>query len=91
MPDDDVSIRTSVATIGVRGTVFWVNAISDDETQVWVTEGAITATPRQSGDLFKFRAPSHVTCSAVSCVEDARPPVPEIFPLGGRVGGGDGP
>ncbi|WP_340109502.1 FecR family protein [Pikeienuella sp. HZG-20] len=91
MPEDGVSIKTSVATIGVRGTTFWVNAISDEETQLWVTEGAVTATATQSGERFEFAAPSHVTCSAVSCVAGGTPPVPATFPLGDAGGGGDGP
>lgn len=92
MPKDGVSITTPVATIGVRGTVFWVDAVSDDETQIWVTEGVVTAAPKQSGDQFEFTAPSHATCSAVSCAQAAAvPPVPATFPLGGGGSRGDGP
>lgn len=92
MPEEDVSVTTSVATIGVRGTIIWVNAVSDQETQVWVTEGIGTVSTNDSTTVYELTAPAHAICSAGGCELGGSPPVPVINPLGynANVGGGAG-
>lgn len=90
MPKAGVAVTTPVATIGVRGTTIWVSAVSDRETQVWVTKGIGTVTTRDSAETYELTAPAHATCSASGCELGDEPPVPVINPLGGGADGGDG-
>ncbi|MEX2518872.1 MAG: FecR family protein [Paracoccaceae bacterium] len=91
MPKDGVAITTPVATIGVRGTDFWVNAANADLIELWVTEGVVTAAPTQSDAVFEFPAPAYATCSVSGCQTGDAPPVPVTNPLGGAGGGGGDP
>lgn len=89
MPKTAVAVSTPVATIGVRGTDFWVNAASAELIELWVTEGVVTAAPTQSATVFEFPAPAYATCSASGCQTGDAPPIPVTNPLGGGSGGGD--
>lgn len=89
MPKDGITVKTPVATIGVRGTAFWVNAASPELIELWVTEGAVAAAPSATDTVFEFTAPAYATCTASDCQAAAPPPTPAINPLGGG-NGGDG-
>jgi hypothetical protein len=80
MPKDSVAIKTSVATIGIRGTEFWLNAEDPALLQIWVLDGTVLARPEQSTTEFAFDAPAYATCSATSCEAGEAPPVPPTFP-----------
>lgn len=73
------AIDTPTATIGIRGTEFWLDA-SPDKLRLWVTEGAVVATPKQSGREFVFEAPAYAECGAASCESGDAPPLPVAFP-----------
>lgn len=86
MPKDAYSVKTEVATIGIRGTEFWLNADDPSLLQIWVLDGTVVARPAQSTTEFAFDAPAYATCSATSCSAGDAPPVPATFPNnpGGR-------
>lgn len=80
MPKENYAVTTSVATIGVRGTTFWLDANDPDLLQIWVTDGAVVARPVQPDQEFAFDAPAYATCSATACASGAAPPVPATYP-----------
>ncbi|QIE57659.1 FecR domain-containing protein [Pikeienuella piscinae] len=90
MPKDGVAVTTPVATIGVRGTTIWVSAASEQETEVWVTDGIGIVSTRDSAEVYELTAPAHATCSASGCEVGGSPPVPMINPLGRGTGAGGG-
>lgn len=67
MPKHAVGVETPVAHIGVRGTEFWVNTVNENLIEIWVTEGAVIATPVQSEETFEFTAKTYATCTATAC------------------------
>ena len=102
---DRVSIRTPVATVGIRGTDFTLDTATDGIVKVWVDDGVVAVTPNQAGQTFELTAPAFAVCSASSCDPQdgggnrpvAFPDVPEdggsIFELDpdrGDGGGGGG-
>ncbi|MFN3263118.1 MAG: FecR domain-containing protein [Pikeienuella sp.] len=91
MPKEGVAVSTSIGTIGVRGTDFWIEAPSDDLIRLWVLEGVVTAAPANSATVFEFTAPAFATCSAGGCEPGEAPPVPVTNPLGGEAGGAGDP
>ena len=53
-----VKVSTQVATIGVRGTTFWLNERPDGNLEVWTIDGTVTAAPVNSTQTFTFNAPA---------------------------------
>lgn len=80
MPKDAYGVTTPVATIGIRGTEFWLDAEDPDLLQIWVLDGSVVARPSQSSTEFVFDAPAYATCSATSCQAGEAPPVPDSYP-----------
>ena len=64
---DRVSVRTAVATVGIRGTDFTLDTATDGIVKVWVDDGTVAVTPNQAGQTFEFTAPAFAVCSASSC------------------------
>jgi len=81
MTSDSYKVQTQVATIGVRGTTFWLNERSDGNLEVWTIDGTVTAAPVNSSQTFTFDAPSYAVCSDAGCEQGDAPPVPATFPL----------
>ncbi|MEO0363796.1 MAG: FecR family protein [Pseudomonadota bacterium] len=81
MPSAAYAVGTPVASIGVRGTEFWLNAVADGRLQIWVLDGTVTAQPTQSNVVFEFEAPAYAVCTATTCDRGDAPPVPASFPL----------
>lgn len=80
LPSESYSVKTDVATIGVRGTTFWVNTLADERVEIWTLDGVVTAQPVNSQTVFEFTAPAYAQCSATACEEGAAPPVPVSYP-----------
>lgn len=55
MPQDSLRLETPSATLAIRGTKFIVAVDEAGDTDVWVIEGAVEATPRE-GDPATARA-----------------------------------
>ena len=81
MTSDSYKVTTQVATIGVRGTTFWLNERPDGNVEVWAIEGTVTATPVNSAQTFTLNAPAYALCSAAGCEQGDVPPIPATFPL----------
>lgn len=81
MTSDSYKVQTQVATIGVRGTTFWLNERPDGNLEVWTLDGTVTAAPVNSTQTFTFNAPSYALCSDAGCDEGDVPPVPATYPL----------
>lgn len=58
MTSDSYKVSTQVATIGVRGTTFWLNERPDGNIEVWTIDGTVTAAPVNSTQTFTFNAPA---------------------------------
>lgn len=58
MTSDSYKVSTQVATIGVRGTTFWLNERPDGNLEVWTTDGTVMAAPVNSTQTFTFNAPA---------------------------------
>ncbi|MEM9046205.1 MAG: FecR family protein [Pseudomonadota bacterium] len=84
IPADGVRLRTPVATIGIRGTSFWLDTTEVTEVRIWVEEGTVLSTPDQSDQTFELDAPVFAICSAFACVEQDGPGVPGAFPAAPR-------
>ena len=83
MPDENVSIDTPVATVGIRGTSFVLAVQIAGMLHGWVQSGTVTATPDESGQSHDFTAPAAFACSAASCEQIVgAPPPPGAFPTG---------
>ncbi len=89
MPSEAVAINTPTATIGVRGTAFWLDA-APDAVRIWVTEGTVTAAPTGTAETYAFDAPAFATCSATGCERGDAPALPTVNPLGGGGSAGIG-
>lgn len=81
MTSDSYKVKTQVATIGVRGTTFWLNERADGNLEVWTLDGTVTAAPVNSAQTFTFDAPAYALCSDAGCEQGDAPPVPATFPL----------
>lgn len=81
MTSDSYKVTTQVATIGVRGTTFWLNERDDGNLEVWTLDGTVTAAPVNSSQTFTFTAPAYALCSDAGCDQGDAPPVPASFPL----------
>ncbi len=81
MTSDSYKVTTQVATIGVRGTTFWLNERPDGNLEVWTLDGTVTAAPVNSTQTFTFDAPAYALCSDASCEQGDVPPVPATYPL----------
>ena len=90
MTSDSYKVSTQVATIGVRGTTFWLNERSDGNLEVWTIDGTVTAAPVESNQVFTFNAPAYALCSAAGCEQGDVPPIPATFPLDPTDAGDDG-
>lgn len=92
MPDENVSIDTPVATVGIRGTSFVLAVQIMGILHGWVQNGTVTAAPHESGQSHDFTAPAAFACSVSSCEQiDGAPPPPGAFPTGaGGFGFGSG-
>ena len=73
-------VSTAVASIGVRGTTYWLDVDEPGLTKIWVDEGAVEARPVRSGELFVFTAPVYAECNIDTCYETSPPPKPVKFP-----------
>ncbi|MEM8791220.1 MAG: FecR domain-containing protein [Pseudomonadota bacterium] len=80
VPAEGVRLRTPVATIGIRGTSFWIDSTDIVEVDIWVEEGTVLATPDQGDQTFELVAPVFATCSIFRCTERDGPAVPGAFP-----------
>lgn len=83
MSKPSYAIRTPIATIGVRGTTFTLNA-TDEKTDVWVQDGTVVANA--GGQDFVLDAPAFASCDGGGCTTGDAPPVPTGFPLGRPAG-----
>ncbi len=81
MTSDSYKVTTQVATIGVRGTTFWLNERPDGNLEVWTLDGTVTAAPVNSTQTFTFDAPAYALCSDAGCEQGDVPPVPATYPL----------
>lgn len=81
MTSDSYKVSTQVATIGVRGTTFWLNERPDGNLEVWTIDGTVTAAPVNSAQTFTFNAPAYALCSDAGCEQGDAPPIPATFPL----------
>lgn len=81
MTSDSYKVKTQVATIGVRGTTFWLNERADGNLEVWTIDGTVTAAPVNSTQTFTFNAPAYALCSDAGCEQGDVPPIPLTFPL----------
>lgn len=73
----NVRIRTPVATVGIRGTVFYL-AATGDGLNIWVEEGAVSVAPNNSAQEFIFEAPAFASCSSGGCEEGGSASVPVL-------------
>ena len=84
IPADGVRLRSPVASIGIRGTAFWLDTTEVTEVRIWVEEGTVLSTPDQSDQTFELEAPVFAVCSVFACVERDGPGVPGAFPAAPR-------
>lgn len=75
------NVKTPVASIGVRGTTYWLNADNPELLEIWVDDGVVVASPNGSDQQFEFAAPVYATCSVTSCAIGDAPPKPATYPL----------
>lgn len=88
IPSDRVQIRTPVATVGIRGTEFALDADPEDLLRIWIIQGTVSATVNGSGQSFAFDAPSFAECTSDGCVETGAPSLPVTQPpTTGQIGG----
>ena len=86
---DRVSVRTPVATVGIRGTDFTLDTATDGIVKVWVDDGVVAVTPNQAGQTFELTAPAFAVCTASSCdPQDGGGNRPVAFPNVPAGGGG---
>lgn len=78
------SVSTSVASIGVRGTRYWLDVDEPNLLKIWVDEGAVVARPVNSDQEFEFTAPVYAECTPTTCAPSPAPPPPEKFPTDPR-------
>lgn len=100
LPSESVSVSTTVATIGVRGTDFTLDTNTSDTLRIWVDDGIVTASPLQSDQVFELTAPAYAVCTVTTCDTSGAPSArPVVFPIvppeseredGGGGGGGGG-
>lgn len=84
LPSNAYQVRTEVATIGVRGTRYWLDVDEPGILKIWVDEGAVAARPVQSDREFVFTAPIYAECTPTTCEVTPAPPPPLKFPLDPR-------
>lgn len=84
IPSAGYQVRTDVATIGVRGTRYWLDVDEPGILKIWIDEGAVVARPVNSGEDFVFTAPAYAECTPVTCAETPAPPQPVKFPTDPR-------
>ncbi len=77
---EETSFRTEVATIGVRGTQFWLDVDTPGITRLWVDEGTVIARPVDADRDFIFHEPVYAECNRVTCRETWPPPRPIVYP-----------
>ena len=87
LPKEGVSVRTPIATVGIRGTDFTLDTRTPGLLRVWVEDGEVEITPNESGLVFDFSAFSQVDCTANFCRQGGGGAVPRAFPP--RGGGND--
>lgn len=77
MAKPSYSIKTPIATIGVRGTSFTLD-VNEQKTDVWVDEGVVETSV--AGQLYELVAPAFASCGAGGCEVGPPPPVPATYP-----------
>ncbi len=96
MPKEAVTIATPVATIGIRGTEFWLDVNTVGSVKIWVDDGIVAASPNASNEVFELEAPAYAVCNASTCERSDPPIKPAIYPIAPLEeeredrGGGDG-
>lgn len=80
------AFRTEVATIGVRGTTFWLDVDTPGLTRIWADEGTIVARPVDADRDFIISEPAYAECDRLTCRETWPPPKPVVFPHDPRPG-----
>ncbi|MEM0987559.1 MAG: FecR domain-containing protein [Pseudomonadota bacterium] len=80
LPSERLRIQTPVALVGIRGTLFTLEATTPELLKLWVEDGAVTVETRGTGENYVFEAPAYAECTASVCV--AGPPAiqPRAFP-----------
>ena len=73
-------VSTTVAQIGVRGTLYWLDVDEPGVLKIWVDEGAVEARPVRSDEVFVFEAPVYAECTETTCALSDPPPKPVKFP-----------
>ena len=81
IPQENVSLSTGIAQIGIRGTDFTLDRNTEGIVKIWVDDGAVAATPVQSGQEFVFAAPAFAICTVSSCEQSNPEPKPVVFPV----------
>ncbi|MEM7546546.1 MAG: FecR family protein [Pseudomonadota bacterium] len=84
------TVNTTIATIGIRGTRFWLDRDTPDLLKIWTDEGTVVARPLQSDREFVFVAPVYAECTITACQITAAPPPPQKFPTDPTGRGTDG-
>lgn len=86
MPSDRVKIGTPVATVGIRGTDFTLEAVGTDLLKIFVDDGVVTAVTTEGGLEYEFTAPAYAQCNSQSCTRlpggirpRLSPPAPSDF------------
>ena len=86
---ENVSVRTPVATVGIRGTDFTLDTNTSGIVKVWVDDGTVVVAPAQANQTFELTAPAFAVCSASSCdPQDGGGNRPVAFPVAPAGGGG---
>lgn len=73
-------VDTAVATIGVRGTRYWLDVDEPGVLKIWTDEGVVVARPLNGDRVYEFTAPVYAECTITACEETEAPPKPVKFP-----------
>lgn len=88
IPSENVQIRTPVATVGIRGTEFFLQTVGQEAVKVWVEDGSVVVAINASGAEFVLNAPAFATCSASGCEDGGSATFPVLVaPPIGQIGG----
>lgn len=80
MQKDAVVATTNIASIGIRGTQFWLDVDTPDLLRIWIQDGSVIARPVDTDEVFVFPAPAYAECTTTTCKIAEPPELPEAFP-----------
>ncbi|MEM8753428.1 MAG: FecR domain-containing protein [Pseudomonadota bacterium] len=84
MAKESYRVDTTIASIGVRGTRYWLDVDEPGILKIWTDEGTVVARPVATDEVFVFEAPVYAECTTTTCEITPAPPPPVKFPTDPR-------